>query len=137
MTEVTDFSADGRIAKRNGTPILLLVSQDHCPYCDQIKREILGPMLASGEYDHKIMIREVYIDLGAQVTDFSGERQAASSFMLSYRVYLTPTLLFLDGEGRELTKRMVGIQTPELYPFYVDRAVDEAVTAFRKTGIRH
>jgi thioredoxin-related protein len=134
LTEVTDFSADGKTAGQNKTPILLLVSQDHCPFCDQIKREILGPMLVSGEYDRKVMIREIYIDLGSRVTDFTGVTREASSFMLNYKVYLTPTLLFLDDEGRELTERMVGIQTPELYPFYVDRAVEKAIAAYREKG---
>ena len=82
----------------------------------------------------KVLIREIYIDLGAQVKDFSGIVRESSSFMLDYDVYLTPTLLFLDDEGRELTERMVGIQTPEMYLFYVDRAVANALANYRSGG---
>ncbi|MEW7979030.1 MAG: hypothetical protein AB2813_04300 [Candidatus Sedimenticola endophacoides] len=66
ITKVTDLAADAR----HGLPILLLVSQDHCPFCVQIKRDILRPMLLAGDYRGQILIRELYIDPGVSVLDF-------------------------------------------------------------------
>lgn len=130
LVEAKDLSADATIARRDKMPILLLVSQDHCPFCDQIKREILGPMIVSGEYRDSLLIREIFIDLGTSVRDFKGKELDSSTFALQYRVYLTPTLLFLDPDGNELIERMVGIQTPEMFFFYVDHSVQEAIAAF-------
>ena len=43
-----------------------------------------------------------------------------------YGVGVTPTLLFLDSRGRELTARLRGINTPEFFGFYVDRGIERA-----------
>lgn len=134
LVEATDFSQDAMLSRQGRMPILLLVSQHHCPFCAQIKREILGPMVISSEYKDRLLIREIYIDLGTRVRDFKGKLLDSSAFVLGYKTYLTPTLLFLDAEGNELTERIVGIQTPELFFFYVDRAVQEAIAAFPGNG---
>ncbi len=130
LVEARDLSADAALARRGKMPIMLLVSQDHCPFCDQIKREILNPMIVSGEYRDRLLIREIFIDLGTRVRDFKGSEIDSSSFTQQYQVYLTPTLLFLDSDGNELVERMVGIQTPEMFFYYVDRSVQEAIAAF-------
>lgn len=134
LVEAHDFSRDAVLSRHNKMPILLLVSQTHCPFCVQIKKEILGPMVNSGEYLKRLLIREIFIDLGGTVRDFNGKVLANSDFALGYKVYLTPTLLFLDADGNELVERIVGIQTPELFFFYVDRAVEEAIAAFPGKG---
>lgn len=130
LVEASDFSIDAVPARRERMPILLLVSQNYCPFCVQIKKEILGPMVASGEYLDRLLIREIFIDLGSNVRDFKGKLLTSSAFAHGYNVYLTPTLLFLDPDGNELTERIVGIQTPEMFFYYVDYAVQEAIAAF-------
>lgn len=131
LVEARDFSNDAVLARREGMPILLLVSQERCPFCRQIKREILGPMIASGEYLGRLLIREILIDSpGSSVRDFKGNTQTSRAFAIGYKIQLTPTLLFLDPDGNELAERIVGIQTPELFYYYVDRAVQDAIAAF-------
>ncbi len=126
-----DLAADAAEAARRRSPILLLVSQEECPFCWQIKREILNPMVLSGDYDDRLLMREIFIDDGFLLRDFQGREVEGSEFALRYGVFLTPTLLFLDPQGRELTEKMVGIQTPEMYFLYVDAAIDEAVERLR------
>ena len=130
LIEAKDFSADAVLARQGKMPILLLVSQDYCPFCIQIKKEILGPMIASGDYQNRLLIREIFINLGSRVGDFKGNELDSSTFALAYKVYLTPTLLFLGPDGNELTERIVGIQTPEMFFFYVERAIEAAIAAF-------
>ena len=57
-----------------------------------------------------------------------------------YGARLTPTVLFLDGRGRELTKPMIGINTVEFYGYYLDAAIDTArqhLPARHPPSIRH
>jgi len=129
LTEARDMSADGRLARKGGMPILLLVSQLTCPYCEQIKREILHPMVVAGDYRGALLIRELYMDTHGRIRDFKGRYVGNSQFAYGYDVHLTPTLLFLGPDGRELTKRMVGINTPEFYSYYVDQAIQSAIAA--------
>ncbi len=123
----TDLQKDGRLSIQRQLPILLMVSQDHCPFCDLMKQEILHPMLLSGEYEEKVIMREILIDLGQDVTNFKGQREDAAHLVHGYDVHLSPTLLFLNGEGTEVRKRMIGINTVEMFSFYLDAAIDEAL----------
>lgn len=117
---------DALLAKKGQRPILLMISQDHCPFCDLLKREVLHPMMISGDYDDKVVIRELFIDLSDSVQDFNNQKVDAADFAHSYNVYVTPTLLFLDQQGHELAKRLVGVNTVEMFSYYLDSAIDEA-----------
>ena len=131
LTEARDMSADGKLSRKDGMPILLLVSQLTCPFCEQIKREILHPMVVAGDYRGELLIREIYMDTHGRIRDFKGQYVDNGQFAHGYGVYLTPTLLFLGPDGRELTERMVGINTPEFYFYYVDQAIQSAIAALK------
>jgi len=42
-----------------------------------------------------------------------------------YGVFVTPTLLFLDADGLEVSKRIVGINSVDFFGAYVDEALAE------------
>jgi thioredoxin-related protein len=127
----TDLQADGQLAREKRLPILLTFSAIACEYCSQLEEEFLRPMIISGEYTDKILIRRLLLDNGSRVTDFSGERIATTRLSDRYKVYVTPTILFLDADGSELAKRMVGINTPEMYGGYLDTCIETALYAIR------
>ncbi|PLX59810.1 thioredoxin family protein [Sedimenticola selenatireducens] len=129
ITTATDLHADGKTAKTENKAILLLVSQEHCSFCVQIKREVISPMLRSGNYTDTLLIRELILDGVSTVIDFKGTQRDNHSFAYDYKVSVTPTLLFLDAEGKELSEQMVGIQTPDMYYYYVDQSVQEEIKA--------
>ncbi|MDJ0807162.1 MAG: thioredoxin fold domain-containing protein [Gammaproteobacteria bacterium] len=126
VPQTTSLQSDAEISRRTHRPILLMISQDHCPFCDLMKREVLQPMLLGGEYAELIIIREILIDRGLEIIDFQGATQDAAAFAQGYGVHLTPTLLFLDPQGNELVKRIVGINTVDYFSFYLEAAIDEA-----------
>ncbi|MEN8179770.1 MAG: thioredoxin fold domain-containing protein [Pseudomonadota bacterium] len=126
IPQTTNLQRDAELASQAGRPILLMVSQDHCTYCDLMKREVLHPMELGGDYKNRIVMREILIDMGLEITNFQGQRQDATEFFHGYGVRLTPTLLFLDPLGNELADRIVGINTVEFLNFYLDAAIDEA-----------
>ena len=131
IVEISDLQTEALTMRANRIPMLLLISQEHCPFCVQIKSEILNPMIRSGDYDERVMIREIFIDLGTTVTNFSGEERKSVEFAHNYGVDLTPTLLILDSRGRELSKRLIGLNTPEMFSYYVDRALEDAIEKLR------
>jgi thioredoxin-related protein len=134
VQRATDLSADGAMARDSGLVILLMVSQDHCGWCDLLKREQLLPMIKSGQYRERVLIRELLIDPGEQVQDFAGRPLAGARFASRHGVYVTPTLLFLGPDGRELSPRIVGINTPEFFGWYLDRAIEDAQQALAKAS---
>jgi thioredoxin-related protein len=128
----SNLQADGQQARAARLPILLSFSALVCEYCRQLEDQFLRPMLISGEYSDRVLIRRVLLDNGYRTIDFSGERISTTQLSDRYKVYVTPTLLFLDGNGNELARRMVGINTPEMYGGYLDNCIDTALYVLRK-----
>lgn len=127
----TDLQQDGNQALSRELPILLTFTSMVCSYCELLEQDFLQPMLLGGEYRDKVIIRKLEVGYGSTVTDFSGHSIAASKLSDRYRVFVTPTLLFVDGNGKELAERMVGINTPELFGGYLDNCIETALLRIR------
>jgi len=127
LQTATDLSVDSSIAKRQNRLMVILVSQEHCEFCEQIKEEILNPMIRSGEHKKDILIRELFIDFDITLKDFSGKQRSGTDIAQDYGISFTPTMLFLDSQGKLLVEPMVGLSTPDLYPFYLERSIKQAI----------
>ena len=125
---VDDLATLGRTAERRRLPIVLLVSRSDCSYCMVIKDEVLNPMMKSGEYDDQALIVELMLDSVEPLRWFDGEHGIRDELASRFAADVTPTLLFLGPDGTELARRIRGINTPELFGFYVDRAIGTART---------
>lgn len=88
-------------------------------------------MLISGDYTDKIIIREIILNPTVTLLNFNGSAVKASELADKYSIEITPTLLFLGPDGNELAERIVGINTIELFSYYVDQAIDKAALNFR------
>ena len=126
LQQEKDFGALAENMRENSKPLVLAFDAEHCHYCARLQADHLDPMLISDEYQH-VMIRSIDLDGGYDITDFDGQTVEASELSKRYKVRLTPTLLFLNADGEEIAKRMLGYNTPELYGAYLDRAIDRAV----------
>ena len=125
---IDDLAALGRTAQRRRLPIVLLVSRSDCSYCVVIKDEVLNPMMKSREYDDQALIGELMLDAAEPLRWFDREYETRDELASRLETDLTPTLLFLAPDGTELAPRILGINTPELFGFYVDRAIGTART---------
>jgi len=131
VIEIHDLEADARTAGARSLPILLAFTSSTCGYCGQLEEWFLKPMLISGDYDDKVLIRKVRIDNDGVLVDFDGGRIDGGRLASRYQVTVVPTVLFLDPQGRELTDRMVGINTLEFYGGYLDQNIDTALSRVR------
>jgi thioredoxin-related protein len=128
----TDLRQDGRQAQDRQLHILLVFSAATCAYCQQLEDAFLKPMLISGEYTEKVIIRRLLLDIGQYATDFDGTQREAAAIASRYRAWVTPTIVFIDGSGREVAERMKGINTPELFGGYLDACIDTALLMIRE-----
>ncbi len=126
-----DLQQLGDQALSRELPILLTFTSLICSYCELLEQDFLQPMLLSGEYRDRVMIRKLEPGPGTSVTDFNGKKIMASELSSRYRVFVTPTLLFVDGNGKELAERIVGINTPELFGGYLDDCIETALLHLR------
>jgi thioredoxin-related protein len=117
---------EGKAAQQACVPLLLEFSSTICSYCDLLEEEILKPILRNRSYEQRVRIRKVLLDSYRILRDFDGRRTNGEKLAQRYRVFVTPTLLFVDQQGEELAERMVGVTTLELYGGYLDQAIDQA-----------
>lgn len=59
-------------ASQEKLPILLIVSQHHCPFCVRLKEEIIYSMQLSGNYEDKVIIAETLLDSTNTILDLEG-----------------------------------------------------------------
>ena len=123
---IDDLAAFGRMARRRGLPIVLLVSRSDCSYCVLLKDEVLNPMMKSREYDDLALIGELMLDAAEPLRWFQGEYEHRDDVASRLDADLTPTLLFLAPDGTELVPRIRGVNTLEFFGFYLDRAIESA-----------
>ena len=119
-------------ARNRRLPILLIFSATTCPYCILQEEEILKPMLISGDYGNKVIIRKVLVSEEPELVNFRGMAVSMDDFINHYRVQVTPTILFLDQNGKELAKRLVGINTVEMFGGDVDDAIELSLKKMRE-----
>lgn len=135
IPEITDLREEADLSRRYRLPILILFSSEDCPYCVLMKEDFLRPMIISGDYFDKVIIRRVERGLrSATLRDFDGRTISVASLFSRYGVRVVPTLVFVDDKGNPLTENLVGIATPELYGASLDMAVDEALERLRRAN---
>ena len=132
---VRDLFSLSKVAEARNLPILLMVSQDHCPYCELLKEEILNPMVISGDYINKAVMSVLTIDASKAIIDFNGKKIEPRDVALRYNATITPTLLFLDYQGNEIQERMTGVNTVEMYGYYLDESIDEALEKLKQSKL--
>ena len=125
----TRLDSDAQLSIESKRPITVFISQHGCQFCQLLRDQVLYPMLRGGQLDNKVIFREVSLDASFTLHDFAGITVGGSAFAGRYAAEITPTLLFLDGKGRELTARIVGISNIEYYGFYLDKAIASATGA--------
>jgi len=128
LQQTTNLYRDSRLAAKQNIPLLLIFSQEGCGFCERLKEEVIEPMLISGEYARRALIREFMIDDGGMAIDFDGKPVDPMSVFQRYKLFVTPSVLVLGSGGRELAERLIGINTVDYYGYYLDEAIDLALS---------
>jgi len=131
VQEEKNFAVLAEEMRQRQVILLLEFHADSCPYCIALEEDFLQPMLLNKGYVPKVIIRKIQIDSGDIIVDFNGNTVEASMFANDYGVSLTPTLLFLDAEGKEVAERIVGLNTPSLFGAYIDMGIEKALKKIR------
>lgn len=137
IKEVQDLGSLGSLAHQRQTPILIMFSQKGCSYCVVLEEDYLKPMLKSGDYQDKVIIRKVRIDSFDTLRGFDGQPIEADEFAHKYRAYVTPTMVFLDHKGNELTRRLMGVGTEGYFANEIDQAIDHSLSRLRAVAFNN
>ncbi|MDH5179210.1 MAG: thioredoxin fold domain-containing protein [Gammaproteobacteria bacterium] len=136
LHQVTDLAQLAEEARDKKLPILIMFSMDGCPYCVILRENYLLPMLRSGRYQNKVIIRMVKVDDYRTLTDFEGKRVSPEDFPTRYKAYVMPTMIFVDANGKEIAPRLVGIGTEGFFAGDIDNAIDHAYARLHTVAIK-
>jgi thioredoxin-related protein len=123
IADAHDFRALQQEMQAKGLPLLLAFRADYCGFCKRLETEYLQPMVTSGKYDTRILIRRFTLDTEESVIDFNGDKIDATAFVARHDASLTPTIVFLDAEGKEVAERLLGYNSPDFYGAYLEDAI--------------
>ncbi|MEJ2509909.1 MAG: thioredoxin family protein [Gammaproteobacteria bacterium] len=127
IPEAGDFQADGQLAASRKLPLMVVFAAEFCSYCEELEADYIRPMIISGDYTDKVIIRRVMLDSYGYLRDFDGKKISVDKFSLRYRVSVTPTVVFLGPHGKQLVKPLIGISTPAFYGGELDNAIDNSL----------
>jgi len=128
-----DFVDDGRRARLARVPIVVLYSLPGCPYCEEIRRSHLAPMLREPGAAAKVIIRQVDVNGGQSLVGFSGEATTHAGFAATRGVKMAPVVHFLSPVGESTAPPLVGMLLPDFYAAYFDASF-EAASAKARVG---
>lgn len=120
-----DLAATAKLSAARGKVLILYVSRPSCPYCAQLEKDVLQPLLKDPALMAKITLRELSWT-SRIVTGFDEQQHTAAEVITAFGIAGTPTLLLLDGKGHEITERMVGYPSADFYWYYLEEAIKKA-----------
>lgn len=107
-----DFGEEVTAAARSGRRLLVYFGQDGCPYC----RELMTNNFSQKAIVEKTRKHFVAIALNLwgdrELTWIDGRRMSEKELARLLKVQFTPTLLFIDGDGR-IVARLNGYHPPQ------------------------
>jgi hypothetical protein len=108
-------------AARMRKALVVLVSLDHCAYCEAVRASHLVPLAAGGQ-------PVVQVDMGsaAELADLRGQAATHRQVVSALGVRLAPTVLFLGPGGSEAAARLEGFASADFYGAYLEERVQAA-----------
>jgi len=82
-------------------------------------------VIKSGEYDDVVFV-ELIMDSPDLVVDLAGARVTPAQLAADLDVFVTPTIVFMNGEGRETVRRLLGYRRNDYAMFYFEQAIRQA-----------
>ncbi len=114
--ELENLETLGQESDRLQLPIMLMFGAEWCEYCEQLNEYVFNPMVLGGLYEGKVVLmRHVGVDEDAPIPGWNGELIKKAKWAYQLNADLTPTVLFLDGAGKEVAPRIIGIPEITLY----------------------
>ncbi len=110
-------------ARKNGLVTIILLTLPDCSSCEYVKTRHLIPLQSSLE--GKALLREIVLS-DQPLVDYDGTTTTAEEFAQRYGANFAPTVLFLDADGKRLSKSLVGLSSRDFYGFYLEKSIDNS-----------
>ena len=113
-----------------GSPLVVMVSLEGCPFCKIVRESYLAPM----RQEQGLPVVQVDMRSQRRVKNFNGSTTTHEALIAAWRVELAPTVLFFGRQGVEVAQRLVGGYIPDFYGAYLEQRLESARRAVGKAG---
>ena len=93
----------------------------------QLNEDVIHPIQINEGYIKKVKVVEVSLDGAEKIIDFNNKAINSDDLQSRYNIQVTPTLVFVDQKGNEISQRIVGYQTIDFYWYYLDESINKAL----------
>lgn len=114
-------------ALKKGSPLLVMVSLEGCPFCKIARENYLGPL----REQEGLPVVQIDMRNRQSIKNFSGATLTQDELIRSWGVKVAPTVLFFGPGGVEVAERLVGGYIPDFYGAYLDDRLRIARAALR------
>lgn len=121
----TSLKTDIEAALKASKPLVVLVSLDHCPFCKIARENYLIPLMS----ERAISLIQVNTNHTTPIDDARGKPSTHEQLIRAWAIKVTPTVLFLGKNGREVAPRLEGGTTSDFYGAYLDERLRMAQSA--------
>jgi thioredoxin-related protein len=122
-----DLKADGEKARAEKKPILLFFNLSGCHFCRFSLRTAVVPMFRDPKFRDAMEFRQITIDDGKRLIDFDGRKISTHDFAEQRKSTFTPTVMMVDGNGKQIGESIVGIASIDFYSGYVEELAKTAI----------
>jgi thioredoxin-related protein len=114
-----DIQEDVRDAARSGKRLMLFFEQDGCPYCKELVQTSFSQKAIADKVRRNFVAIAINIWGDRELTWVDGRTMSEKKFAEFLRIQFTPTLLFLDEQGR-VVARLNGYYPPHRFEAALD-----------------
>ena len=118
-----DFKDDAATAAKDGKRLLVYFGQDGCPYCRELMANNFSQKTIVDKTRKHFMAIALNLWGDREVTWVDGKRMSEKELARLLKVQFTPTLLFMDGQGR-IVARLNGYHPPQRFSAALDHVAN-------------
>lgn len=110
------------LALKGGSPLVVMVSLDGCPYCKTVRENYLSPL----REQEGLVVVQVDMRSAAPLLDFNSVTRTHDQLVRAWAITMAPTLLFFGPAGVEVAPRLVGVSSRDYYGAFLDERLAQA-----------
>ncbi|MEY3971605.1 MAG: hypothetical protein RLZZ80_1303 [Pseudomonadota bacterium] len=122
---------------RGGVIPAVMVGSAHCPWCELILKEQLGPRMISQQTPRLVVLDFDLADRkpveGLSLTSSTATRPLSpADWAKAHRYALAPTVVLIDELGRPITEALIGYSSRDFYGAYLEDRILQAQAYWQK-----
>ncbi len=132
LIELNDLPALQAEMQATAKPLMLVFRASYCRYCRQLEKDEIIPLLQDTTVRDRILIRSVTLDKETSLKDLQGNMISPKQLGKTYQISITPTLVFINSQGKEVAEAIKGYNGSEFFGAYLENAIAQAQQAVKQ-----